>query len=236
MVTKEQDKFKYNSLGYSDEDIFVNCFEQDFQVMKYCELTKWSYTKPWVGSEQEICYSTTTKIIHKEQREPPESPVICGNASSPLTTYFLTPEFFRYCNPHSAMLGAYVFQLQEWISLFPSSLLRVFNSEDLFDDPVAILEEVEEFLGIDSVGMNWENIAGKVFNMANLDSLSGKNVDIVSSQKGKGFAIGQFNQSSSYPELSDSARKYLETKFQFYNKYLENLLQKYVPTWRPRKH
>ena len=205
----------------SDEEIFLQCIEQDFAIMDYCDVKSYKAKKtPWIGSQQEICYKNTFRGMKKEQMGEATETTFCATGSS---LPCLTKEYYEYCNPKAAMLGIYAFQLREWIDYFPPSLVKIFSSESFFEEPEFVLRDIETFLGIDKVEMDWTDISNQVYNMALAGAVDPD--DIVSSFKTNNFIVAH-SDTGEYPELSHSTRKKLSKQFKHYNKILEKMVDK----------
>jgi len=218
--------FRENSLQWTDEQIFMKCMDQDISVLEYCEADLWNPEERWISSAAERCYRTVSNTLTIEQKaersleDPTPAVSICSNASHPLYDKCLTPEFYHFCNPRGAMLSLYANQLKSWYSQFPHSQLAIYQSEDLFADPVSLLSDLEEFLHIDHTPMDWKELftQQRVYNMA---------VDQLRDEPGA-FAVTE-STNSAYPPLSETSRKELERRFLPFNQQLEKLTGK--PFW-----
>ena len=210
--------FKENSLGWSDEEIFWKCTIQDLSVMDYCGAPDWNPVDSWVDSPEQECYRNVTNTLALEQQESVHGDDdICGDLSHPLRVQCLTPEIFHFCNPRGAMLGAYAFQLREWMDEFTRSRMRIYSSEEFFENPSAVLSDLEEFLGISRQPMDWEQALKDtpIFNMGLDHNRSGENSHFIRFQ----------SSSSDYPPLPESVRSQLNTFFLPYLQHLHQLLR-----------
>ena len=200
--------------------------DQDLSVLEYCEAETWNPETPWLSSTPERCYRTLTNTLSTEQKADREqddlTPVqsICTNSSHPLHSKCLPPEFYHFCNPRGAMLSLYANQLKAWYSEFPHTQMAIHQSEMLFDDPVSLLSDLEEFLHISHEPMDWKQLftQHRVYNMA---------VDEERNEPGA-FSVSE-STNSDYPPLSKQARKQLEARFLPFNRQLQQLTGK--PFW-----
>lgn len=224
--------FKYNRLGLSDEEIFMQCIKQDFAILDYCDVPSWDIKKPWKISPMGKCYSETVKILQREQdgRETIQEPIHCGNKESPLNEYCLDSDFYYYCNTKSAFLGLYAIQLKDWRDTFSSDMMLLIESEELFQYPADVLRRIEKFLKIDHVEFDWDEVTKNIYNMATTTNVHAE--DIVSNvQKAEAFVLANTG-ASSYPPLSQESIEFLQTKFLFYNRRLETMTHRKFPFWK----
>ena len=114
----------------------------------------------------------------------------------------------RFCRPFNALNSLYGVQLREWHDLIPQKQSMYILSEEFFENPVSVMQETAQFLGLNS--FDWTKATNTSFNIARPTSKNAKGLEVSSSVK-------------DYDTLSKSVHDKLYSWFKLYNYKLQSL-------------
>lgn len=215
-------------MNLTDEQIFQTCIEKDLNIMSYCQVNRlriWSDI--WEGSRNAECYSFTSKLALSS-----DDFSLCNDNSSTSYDLCIPREIRAFCPQRTAFFSSYVFQLQQFFLEFSERAIKVIPSESFFENPVGVMQSLEEFLGISHKSVEWEPVVQNIYGMATPNSLLSSNTqEALTSNFKNNFEMAKIFETSNYPPLSAELRKNLLLQFKPYT----DLLQKLIPhvhfTW-----
>lgn len=203
--------------GLTHQMIFQRCVEVDIEMMEYCDLKPFTENPTMEGAER--FYKCYHDIVRRYISIRHDDDTLCSDPNHPEYSFCLPREYLTNCPQFNAGNSLYFTQLFEWASLFPKENIKYFKSEDLYDNPVATMEETSNFLGISP--FDWRNITERTYNIVN-PMLAGDREIVTGDGSKKGLQIGS-GDPSEYPPLDPLVRSKLDTLFAPYNLLLTNL-------------
>src|SRR3990167_92514 len=207
-----------STTGYTHDELFEQCMNIELDIIKFCKLDQWA-DNPNHDSIFPItqCLRSTSKLVYT----PTDQASSCKK--SELKHICLSEAQKIYC-PHMILVNSvYAFQILEWYLKVPKGNLLILRSEDLFDEPTAVMSEVSSFLNIRDI--DWTSITNKTFNIVNPKTLAGSKTEIITNtETKKNLQIGSSDSASDYPALSPVIRKHLLAKMASFNDGLARLV------------
>ena len=205
-----------NSNSY--DEIFQQCMESEMELVNYCKLRQWidDFSLKQFQSFHS-CYKNISKAIFAAQSSDP----ICRPGTR--LAHLCIPDVIRTsCQSHTLGYGLYVYQLYEWVQLFPPENLLFIQSEEFYENTSKTMSRISQFLGIDP--MDWDPITNKTYNIINPTSLYGSKLEVQTTGGKKGLQVGVSNTTSDYPPLDPTIRKHLLKLVRPFNVALVKLL------------
>jgi len=141
------------------------------------------------GCSPKLCYPASPMHRHDAKQTP-----YTIKSDKDLKDYFFTSYLFR---------SIYDDSVERWLSVFPREQILFLRSEDLFDDPGAVMEEARMFLGLPE-----------------FDFMSEAALHV----SWGGGASNQYTQPHSYKPMQPATRKMLQQFFKPYNERLYSLI------------
>jgi hypothetical protein len=213
-------------------DLFGVCARQELNWMKHCG---YHHVDRVLGADElrelNQCYNN---LSIKMKRTSPLDPM-CKEGG----------EFFGLCRPElarpttdgrpmncpdrSIFNSIYFLQLIEWLNLFSEDQLFIASSEEFFDNPAAMMNDVCDFLGIGDVPFDWSFIGGNAYNIVNPNSKYGNSKVGTPNHPANPQTLGVGKNDiesvkSKYPPMDPVIRAELNDFFAPFNRLLSRLI------------
>ena len=149
------------------------------------------------------CLETTSTILQRVRGA-------CDDGSD--YAYMCTPDSSkRFCRAGWMIRnGLYVLQILPFLQEFRTEQLLFIRSEDFYDNTTTTMDDVTQFLGLDSI--DWDDIVGNTFNI------------LPNSSPGANLLSMGISPNSHYPPMDISTRKLLNEFYSPFNAALQNVV------------
>lgn len=203
----------------SHDEIFSLCIDNELDMADHCRLNDWLKDPTFQGAQQ--FHKCMKNLSDKVLAATPASEMCSGE----LAQLCLPDDVRRNCQSKGLLYSLYAYQLFEWLYTFPKDNLMIRSSEYLFERPNEFMLEVQQFLHLDP--FDWSSVTDKAFNIVNPDSLTGKNLELVTNNMSgnKKLQVGLSPETADYPPLDPSVRARLLARLEPHNRFLSELLQ-----------